>query len=232
MMIDRKRAEAAMSEFLQALGLKGPELAETPARVTAAYADELLAGYQVDVRQLIVEGSELIVRPSDPVIVDGIRTATVCPHHFLVAEGSALVAYVPGERVLGLGVVARLVNACSRRLALQEEIAGQVADALMEHAGARGAFCRLQFNHACLRARGATQSSAEVITWAGRGSLENPTLLETVLGRFITGQTDEERMQSARGSASAEPSDAEFAAPAPAEEVSRIHEVPDGADPA
>lgn len=219
-----------MSEFLQALGLTGPELAETPARVTAAYADELLSGYGVDLRQLIVEGSDRILQPSDPVIVDGISTATVCPHHFLVAEGKALVAYVPGERVLGLGVVARVVNACSRRLALQEAIAAQVADALMEHAGALGAFCRLQFNHACLRTRGATQAGAEVITWAGRGSLQDPTLLETVLGRFITGPRDEGplRSESADPSLSAE----DLAEPAPPEEVSQIHEVPDGVDPA
>ncbi len=174
-----------MAEFLRALGQAEPEVAATAERVTAAYADELLSGYGVDVAALIVEGSEPATG-SDPVILDDIFTATVCPHHLLVARGCAMVAYQPGDRVLGLGTIARLVDALSRRMVLQEEIAGSITSALMQHAGARGAFCRIVLDHACLQTRGASQPTARAITFSGAGSFEDPAALESILGRRLT----------------------------------------------
>lgn len=180
--IDRQRAEEALAAFLVALGHDSEELRDTPARVTAAYADELLSGYAVDVPLLIEQGSERLSGPADAVVVGPIATSTVCPHHLLVADGYATVAYEPGERILGLGTISRLVAAYSRRLVLQETIAGRVVDALMDHAGARGAFCRLRLRHSCLRSRGVRESEAEAITWAGRGSLSDSEMLRVILG--------------------------------------------------
>ncbi len=192
--VDREAAEAAIRAFLAALGHDPelhPEFRETPGRVTRAFADELLVGYRVNVPELIARGSELTTegKSSDPVIVDEISVATVCPHHLLVAEGKAAVAYVPGQRILGLGTVARLVDAVSRRLVLQESIATEVVDALMTHAGARGACCRLVMNHACLRARGPTQSSARAVTIAARGNLEDPARWAPLLGPDGSGES-------------------------------------------
>jgi GTP cyclohydrolase I len=157
----------------------------TATRVTAAYVDELLSGYGVDVQKLIEEGSEPALR-SDLVILDDIFTATVCPHHLLVARGRALVAYEPGARVLGLGTISRLVDVCSRKMVLQEEIAGDITSALMTLAGARGAFCRIVLDHACLQTRGALQPTARTITFSGEGSLREPSQLESILGRRLS----------------------------------------------
>lgn len=177
--VDRQRAEAALREFLLALGHDEDSLQQTPARVTAAFADELLCGYSVDVPELIAAGSEPCEGSVDPVMVDGINASTVCPHHLLVATGQAMVAYEPGTRIVGLGTLAHLVDAFSRRLTLQEAIAGQVVDAIMRHAGAKGAFCRLALNHACLQARGAQQPRAETVTWAGRGTMSKGLPIRT-----------------------------------------------------
>lgn len=185
MTVDRERACAAMVEFLRALGREEAGISETAARVTAAFVDELLSGYGVDVRQLIEQGSEP-AQGSDPVILDDIFTATVCPHHLLVARGRALVAYEPGARVLGLGTISRLVDVCSRKMVLQEEIAGSITSALMTYAGARGAFCRIVLDHACLQTRGALQPNARAITFSGEGSLRDPSTLESILGRKLT----------------------------------------------
>lgn len=187
MTMDRKRAKEAMAEFLRALGTHEGAVEETAGRVTDAYFDELLAGHGVDLEGLVLDGSEAVEAPPDPLVIDGLTTATVCPHHLLSARGTALVAYVPGRRVLGLGTVARLVDACSRRFVLQEQIARDVTHALMEYAGAEGAFCRLTFDHACLQTRGARQSGAQVTTWSAVGSLRNPELLQTVIGGKLTG---------------------------------------------
>ncbi len=211
--VDKERARAAIAEFLQALGLGHVAATDTPARVTDAFADELLSGYSVDIEAMIAEASESISSPHDPVLVDNLEVSTVCPHHLLVAQGKALVAYVPGERILGLGAVARLVDACSRRLIFQEQIAGAVTDALMTHLGAVGAFCRIQLHHACMGARGAHQPEAVVTTWAGRGALEDPSLLETILGRFLVEPEAESGPESEEG-------------------ISRVHNLPpDEEDP-
>lgn len=186
---DKPRAEAAVRELLLALGFdpeSDDELQDTPARVAAAYGEELLRGYQQDLPALIDLGSEAVEGPlPDAVVVEGIRVVTVCPHHLMTGEGTALVAYLPGERLLGLGTVARIVDVVSRRLILQEKIASLVVDALMQHAGARGAFCRIQLRHACLRARGPEQHTAEAISFAGRGEFEDPRNLELLLGRRL-----------------------------------------------
>ena len=216
--VDKERARRAIADFLEALGFAEAARSDTPSRVTDAFCDELLSGYRVDVAKLIAEGSEKVEDPHDPVLIDNLSVSTVCPHHLLVAQGKALVAYVPGERILGLGSVARLVQAFSQRLVFQEQIAGHVAEALMTHLGARGAFCRIQLNHACLAARGARETDAPVTSWAGRGTLRDPGLLETVLGRFLV------EPDTNRGESLLEEEDEE-------EDVSRVHNLPPEEDP-
>lgn len=179
MTIDREAAARAIADFLRALGhdpASDPELHQTPERVAEAYADDLLAGYGVDVAALIASGS----LPADPnaprgiVVVRDIQLATVCPHHLLPSLGTATVAYLPGARLLGLGTIAALVDACARRLALQEQIGQDVVRALVSHGGARGAYCRIALTHGCLAARGARQTRASVHTTASAGELSGP----------------------------------------------------------
>lgn len=148
-----------------------PDLTETPARVTEAFAEDLLRGHGVDVRALIEQGSceAPPAAKSGPVAVTGIAVATTCPHHLLPALGTAHVVYLPGSTLLGIGTVTALVDAYARRLTLQEAIGQSVVSALVEHAGARGAYCELELEHSCLRARGERQASAVVRTSARAG---------------------------------------------------------------
>jgi GTP cyclohydrolase I len=96
----------------------------------------------------------------------------MCPHHLLPARGTATVLYQPGERIAGIGTVARLVDAFAHRLALQETIGANVASALVDHLGARGAACKLALTHACLASRGERQTAATVETLAFAGSFD------------------------------------------------------------
>jgi GTP cyclohydrolase I len=189
--VNRPAAERAIADFLRALGHDPDhedELRQTPARVTEAFATELLSGYQVDLAQLILGGScESDGQPPDGIVaVQDITVAAVCPHHLTPSLGKASVAYLPGTHLLGLGTLARLVDACARRLVLQEQIGRSVVDALMRHAGARGAYCRLSLVHGCLCARGARQPGTVVHTTASAGELSGPRAaaeLGLVLGR-------------------------------------------------
>jgi GTP cyclohydrolase I len=76
--------------------------------------------------------------------------------------------------VLGLGTIAKLVDACARRLVLQEQIGQDVVAALVGLAGARGAYCRITLRHGCLSARGERQAGASVLTLAAAGDLAGP----------------------------------------------------------
>lgn len=177
MPIDREAAERAVAQFLAALGhdiRSDPELGDTPARVVDAFAGDLLSGYDVDLAQLIADGSVPADVDHGLVAVRDIAIATLCPHHLLPALGSATVAYHPGTKLLGLGTIASLVDACCRRLTLQEAIGRNIVQALMQHAEARGAWCRIELRHGCLSARGARQSSAVVESVASAGTLAAP----------------------------------------------------------
>jgi GTP cyclohydrolase I len=185
--LNKPRAQAAMREFLLALGhdVDSDVLRDTPARVTDAYADELLAGYSISVPDVIAQGSEPAHGVQDPIVLKGLAVVSVCPHHLLPAEGDALVAYLPGRVVLGLGTIKKLVDAFSRRLVLQEEIAGGIADALVREAGARGAFVRVHLRHGCLRLRGPEEHAATVTSFAARGVFSEPEVLSAYQPHFF-----------------------------------------------
>jgi GTP cyclohydrolase IA len=173
--VDRAAAERAIRAFLEALGYDSAAggLGETPARVTEAFANDLLAGERVDLGELVKSGSEALAdAPSGLVAVRDIPVTCVCPHHLLPAVGKATVAYLPGRRLLGLGAVTRLVDACGRRLALQEAVGEAVVRALIDHAGARGACCRLELLHTCLSARDGTKPETRLVTLAEGGELD------------------------------------------------------------
>ena len=97
MVVDRARAERAVREFLLALGREpeqDPELQGTPARVVEAYANDLLSGYDVDVKALLSEGEAIAENESSGLVaLSGISVSTVCPHHLLLSNGVASVAY-------------------------------------------------------------------------------------------------------------------------------------------
>jgi len=191
MAVDREAAERAISDFLQALGFDPREhadLAETPARVTEAFTHDLLCGHGVDIRALIQSGScaAPAATKAGLVAVREIAVASMCPHHLLPALGVAHVVYQPGSSLLGIGTITALVDAFARRLTLQEAIAHNVVTALVEHAGARGAYCELELEHGCLRARGERQTNAVVRSAARAGELANPSALPEIalaLGR-------------------------------------------------
>ena len=186
MSIDRARAERAVREFLLALGRDPelePDLSGTPARVVEAYASDLLSGYEVDVAQLLAEGEAVSEsKISGCIALSGIALSTICPHHLLLSNGSASVVYRPGTRLFGLGTLAALVNAFSRRLSLQESIGESVVQALVEHGGARAAYCEIRLVHGCLVARGSRQAGTELTTTARRGAFDSAELL-LALGR-------------------------------------------------
>lgn len=169
---DLDRASRAVEDLLDALGTpvdSDPELAGTGRRVAEAFANELLVGYSMDPAEILTEATSSTT--SGLVVVTGVATTTMCPHHLLPASGVVHVGYLPGERVVGLGSLARLVECYARRLILQEDLGQRIADALVEHLGARGAGVIVDLAPSCMTARGVRQAGARAVTWAFAGSM-------------------------------------------------------------
>jgi GTP cyclohydrolase I len=163
-----------VERFLDALGLPpevraSSDLAGTPRRVAAAWLEDLVDGYGRDPAEILADAV-----PSDSrelVAVTGIDFHSVCPHHLLPSRGVAHVAYVPGGRVVGFGQLVRLVDALAHRLVLQEDLARDVASALVRHAGARGAACLIDAEQLCMTVRGEKRPRARAHAEALAGTL-------------------------------------------------------------
>jgi len=196
--LERPAAVAsAVAEFLDALGLPAGvrgsgELAGTPARVAQAWLEELLDGYADDPAEILADASASGARSL--VALTGIEYHSVCPHHLLPSRGVAHVAYLPAGKLVGFGQLVRLVDTLAHRLVLQEDLAQQIAAALVEHLGARGAGCVLEAEHLCLTVRGERrpQARAHAEGWAGmmaRDAAARSGLLAAVArGRPVAGE--------------------------------------------
>lgn len=181
--MDREAAASAIDAFLRALGRdpdREPELVGTGARVAAAYADELIAGYGIDVDALLAQN--VFAGRSELVIVRDIPVTTICPHHLMPASGVATVAFAPDEHLVGVGTVARVVDAFARRLALQEQIGDRAVAALQKHLAPRWVGCRITLTHACMTARGERSHGARVETLALAGGDVGEPVVYAALG--------------------------------------------------
>ena len=173
MAIDTGRIEAAVAEILAAIGedVNRPGIAATPRRVAAAYA-EFFAGLAVDPLDHLAEAVDLAPGElGEVVIVRDIEFRSVCEHHLLPFIGTAHIAYVPGEKVVGLGSLPRVVDTLAARPQLQERLTEEIADTLQQGLNPQGVLVVLDAAHQCVTTRGPRQSASSTVTLASRGTL-------------------------------------------------------------
>ena len=169
---DRGRAARAIEEFLSALSLdpRSGDLVGTGARVADAFADDLCEGYAIDARALLAaEAIAVNEGPRQVVVLRDLAVAMTCPHHLMIGAGVATVAFAPTGKVVGVGALARVVQAYARRLTLQETVGAEVVRAIHEVLRPRWVACRLVMTHACMTARGERAHGARLETWATLG---------------------------------------------------------------
>ena len=167
--IDLDAAERAVTALLVALGHEpaSEHLADTPRRVARSYA-ELLTPRDFD----------LTTFPNDEgydelVLARGIPFQSLCQHHLLPFAGIAHVGYLPGERLLGLSKLARVVELFARDLQVQERLTKQVADWLQEHLAPKGVGVVLEAEHQCMALRGVRATGTKAVTSALHGLLRH-----------------------------------------------------------
>lgn len=166
--VDAVRIERAFREIIEAIGEDaGREgLLETPARVARMYA-ELFEGLRIDPKSLLAVTFD--VAHDEMVILKDIPFYSICEHHFMPFHGVAAVGYIPDGKVVGLSKLARLVEAYARRPQIQEQLTGQIADALMDALRPDGVAVIIEAEHLCMTQRGVKKPGSRMVTSATRG---------------------------------------------------------------
>jgi GTP cyclohydrolase IA len=163
--IDRGAVERAAADLLRALGadVDSEALGETPRRVADAYA-ELLTPQPFRATTFPNDDGydELIVARSIPF-------HSLCMHHLLPFHGVAHIGYLPGERIIGLSKLGRVVEYFSRDLQIQERLTTQVAGWLQRELEPKGVGVVLEAEHLCMSLRGVQKLGAKTVTSALRG---------------------------------------------------------------
>jgi GTP cyclohydrolase I len=163
--IDLERAEDAARELLLALG-EDPErdgLRDTPRRVAKAYA-ELLDPQPFNPTTFANDEDY-----DELVVVRGIPFHSLCEHHMLPFHGFAHLAYLPGDNIIGLSKLGRVVDMFARRLQVQERLTNQIAVWLEEHLEPKGVGVMLEAEHLCMSLRGVQKPGTLTVTSALRG---------------------------------------------------------------
>lgn len=186
-MIDQKKIEEAVKLFLEGIGedISREGLKDTPGRI-ARMCEELYGGMEEDASVHL--SKTFSVDSSEMVIEKDITFYSTCEHHILPFYGKAHIAYIPDGKVVGLSKLARTVEVFARRLQLQEQLTGQIADALMEFMQPKGALVMIEAEHMCMTMRGIKKPGSRTITLARRGVFESDSALEERFFRMLSAE--------------------------------------------
>ena len=183
-MTDQEKIRQAVRLFLEGIG-ENPEregLKDTPDRI-ARMCSELFGGMDEDAGVHLA--STFSEDKSEMVLEKDITFYSMCEHHALPFYGKAHIAYIPDGKVVGLSKLARTVEVFARRLQIQEQLTGQIADALMEYMQPKGAIVMLEAEHMCMTMRGIKKPGSRTVTLARRGLFEEDPALEERFFRML-----------------------------------------------
>lgn len=186
--MDKEKIEAGVRLILEGMGedLSREGLLETPARVADMYS-EIFAGITQDPAEhfcvLFDEGHQ------EMVLVRDIPLYSVCEHHLVPFIGRAHVAYIPGEsgRICGLSKIARVVDVFAKRPQVQERLASQIADTIVEHLAPAGVVVVIEAEHLCMSMRGVRKPGTQTVTSAVRGIFKSDARTRAEAMALITG---------------------------------------------
>lgn len=183
-MFDHEKIESAVRLLLEGIGedVNREGLIETPDRIARMY-EEICGGMNEDAglhlsKTFTVDSSEMVLEKD-------ITFYSMCEHHLMPFYGKAHIAYIPNGKVVGLSKLARTVEVFARRLQLQEQLTGQIADALMEHMEPKGAMVMIEAEHMCMTMRGIKKPGSQTVTVARRGVFAEDPLLEERFFRML-----------------------------------------------
>jgi len=185
--VSDKEAEEAFKTILTWIG-EDPSregLIETPKRVVKAFK-EYFAGYAEDADKILEKTFGDVEGYDDMVVEKNISVSSHCEHHMAPIVGTAHVAYIPNERVVGLSKLARVVEVFSKRLQTQERLTMQIAKALMTSLDAKGVAVTIDASHQCMTMRGIKKENATTVTNYFLGQFKEDLSIQNRYLRFIS----------------------------------------------
>ena len=185
--VSDKEAEEAFRTILSWMG-EDPNregLLETPKRVIKAFK-EYFKGYKEDPNKILDKTFGDVEGYDDMVVQKNISVQSHCEHHMAPIIGVAHVAYIPGERVVGLSKLARVVEVFSKRLQTQERLTMQIATTIMQALDAKGVAVSIDSTHQCMTMRGIKKEQATTITNYYLGKFKEDLSYQNRYLRFIS----------------------------------------------
>jgi GTP cyclohydrolase I len=187
--VDVERAKEAVASLLLAVGEDPTRdgLLRTPIRVAKMY-DEILSG--IDDNPASHLSVTFDAQHDEMIMERDIALQSLCEHHLLPFIGRAHVAYIPGPdgRITGLSKLARLVDAYSHRLQVQERLTAQIADTIQEVLQPSGVLVVIEAEHLCMSMRGVKKPGALTVTSAVRGLFRDSPSTRAEAMAFIHGR--------------------------------------------
>ena len=185
--VSDQEAEEALKTILTWMG-EDPSregLLETPKRVIKAYK-EYFGGYSEDPNKILDKTFGDVEGYDDMVVVKNVSVQSHCEHHMAPIIGTAQVAYIPNERVVGLSKLARVVEVFSKRLQTQERLTMQIAKTIMESLDAKGVAVTIDSTHQCMTMRGIKKETATTVTNYFLGQFKEDLGVQNRYLRFIS----------------------------------------------
>ena len=182
----RPSKEAAMEAVRTLIAWAGDNpdregLIDTPKRVVNAYK-EWFRGYDMDPAEELSRVFEDVSGYDDMVILREIDVESHCEHHIAPFLGTAHVAYLPTDKVVGISKLVKVVEIFARRLQTQETMTAQIADAIDSALKPRGSAVMIDAAHQCMTTRGVHHPNVSTITTQFTGEFKtNPALQERFL---------------------------------------------------
>ena len=162
-----RRISAAFTDITRTLGLdlRDDSLCETPQRIAKMYVDEIFSGLDYGKFPKIT-AIDNKMRVEEMVQVDNIDLVSTCEHHFVTIDGSARVAYIPGQRIIGLSKINRIVRFFAQRPQVQERLTQQILVALQTLLDTQDVAVTINAVHYCVKSRGVMDTSSTTRTTA------------------------------------------------------------------
>ncbi|MDE0780585.1 MAG: GTP cyclohydrolase I FolE [Alphaproteobacteria bacterium] len=168
---DRAAAEAAVRTLLQWAGDDPTRegLVETPARVARAF-EQWFAGYREDPLEFLERTFEEVEGYDEMVVLRDIRLESYCEHHLAPILGKIHIGYMPDKRVVGISKLARVADAYSKRLQIQEKLTSQIANCIDRVLQPKGVAVVIEAQHQCMTTRGVHKPGVMMVTSSMIGS--------------------------------------------------------------
>ncbi|MBP5790712.1 MAG: GTP cyclohydrolase I FolE [Kiritimatiellae bacterium] len=170
---DEKKIAHLVKSLLTELGEDPARegLKKTPERVAKSLVF-LTRGYRQSVKA-VVNGAKFSSGTNHMVILKDIELYSMCEHHMLPFYGKCAIGYISQGKVLGVSKLARIVDMYARRLQIQERLTEEIANAVMEEAGAEGVGVVINAKHLCMMMRGVEKQNSEMTTSAVLGTFRS-----------------------------------------------------------